>query len=574
MLNFAEPFDLQGNIDLVDAEGRVSGWCWSRDEPATRRIVCLAIDGIDIAETIAGESRPDLAAAGVGDGAHGFVLALGPGDIPDQPESVLTLRDVATGRIVGGEVVIVWPRIERPADPVPPALAATPEPEPPPPPPAPPPPAPHPRLTGNVEQASRDGWVSGWAWYPDDPARRVSLDILVDGLLVGSARAAIFRPDLQAAGIGDGRYGFNFALPWSVLATRGEMTLTVRDGDTAALFGDPMTLRIGRLVDVEERINGLERQVRLLQGRLAEQEAAADPRCEEMATRALFRTVAGFFHDLATAPDAAPPSGTLLGNAVSAVLDEHPPLALAIPEHPTATLLLLGAAPRAALYASLVALREAGADRLADIVLLAESDAGADVALLPAIVRNLRYARVRPGADAAALRTGLAADGRGEAVVVLSPHVRLAPDTLAILLATIAAPGGPSVASAAVYRSDGDLEHAGFVMDPDEGLTDVAWAPGRAVRPADPSGLWPADAVADLCFAARRAALLEAGGFPLGYDDPALAVVGLCFALRGRGEDIAIEPRARATLTGPAPRTPPRSAADTHRLRDRWAGVA
>ncbi len=558
MLTLGEDLVLNGNIDSVSPDGVIAGWCWSPDEPEARRIVCLAIDGTDIAETIAGENRPDLAAAGLGDGAHGFVFRLARHDIPDRPGSILTLRDVATGRMVGGELSVSW-------QPAPPPDQAEPE---------------APLLVGNLDEASQDGWVTGWAWYPAEPERRVSLDILVDGLLVGSTRAATFRADLQGAGIGDGSYGFSFALPWSVLANKGEMTLSARDSATHTSFGDPVTIRIGRLVDVEERIHGLERQVRLLAARLAEQETARDPAREARAARELFRTVAAFFHDMAASPDpaqpgaaaATPTGGAMLRHAVAAVLDSHAPLAFDIPERPVATLLLLGRAPRAAIYAALVALAEAGADRVADIVLLDEGRHGADLALLPAVARNLRYLRVRPGGEGPAARNEVAAAARGEVIVILSPYVRPAPHALAALLATVGERHGPALAGGAVLREDGRLEHAGFTMDRVRGLIDPGWAedPARA----DLARMRPVDAVADLFFAVRRVALLEAGGFPPGYADSLGAVAGLCLALRARGQAVAWQPRARATLVEGGPFPALLSDEDVRRLRDRWAALS
>ena len=529
---------LHGNIDRVDPDGHVVGWCWSPDEPRHRRLIRLAIDGADVAGAVAAESRPDLAEAQVGDGAHGFVLRLDARDIPPQASSVLTLHDVATGRPVGSEMRVTWPRAA-----VAPLATAS-----------------NPGLTGNLDGGSEEGWVSGWAWYPNEPSRRASLDVLVDDTPVGTTRASMFRADLQRAGIGDGRYAFAFALPWSVLARKGEMTLSVRDAATGAPFGQPVVVQIGRLVEVEERIDGLERQVRLLQARLVEQEQAADTADQDRAARELFRSVAAFFHDLGEAPNTTSPAGVSLRHAVGAVLDAHAPLAFAVPVTARATLLLRAAA-RDRLYACLAGLQEAGVDRFADIVLLDDGRYGADVALLPAIVRNLRYVRLGPGADAAAARTAVARDGRGEALVVLSPELHPASDAVAALLDALADAPNVALAAALVARVDGTLEHAGFRIDERGELVD----PGRGAA-SDFAIHRPVDAVADLLFAVRRAALLDVGGFPPGYDAMASAVAGLCFALRTHGQ-VVIEPSARATLLegGTGQR---RSERDARRLRD------
>jgi glycosyltransferase involved in cell wall biosynthesis len=55
------------------------------------------------------------------------------------------------------------------------------------------------------------GYIEGWAWRPLRPHDPVIVQLLVDGVLQAEAAACVPRPDLQAAGIGDGHYAF--ALP-------------------------------------------------------------------------------------------------------------------------------------------------------------------------------------------------------------------------------------------------------------------------------------------------------------------------------------------------------------------------
>ncbi len=62
-------------------------------------------------------------------------------------------------------------------------------------------------------EAVIDGHVVGWAWDPAQPSARLRLRVLVDGLVVTEAFAGLERPDLVAAGIGDGLHAFHVALP-------------------------------------------------------------------------------------------------------------------------------------------------------------------------------------------------------------------------------------------------------------------------------------------------------------------------------------------------------------------------
>ena len=123
-------------------------------------------------------------------------------------------------------------------------------------------------LHGHLDRVSRDGWVSGWCWYPDFPDEHVELTVLVDDEPVGTMRAANFRPDLQHAGIGDGTHGFSFALPYAALADKGTLRVAVQDSRTGRNLSDPITVRLGRMAAAEDRIQDLERQVRLLRGHI------------------------------------------------------------------------------------------------------------------------------------------------------------------------------------------------------------------------------------------------------------------------------------------------------------------
>lgn len=63
------------------------------------------------------------------------------------------------------------------------------------------------------------------------------LAVLVNGAIVGQIVAEDYRPDLRAAGIGDGRHAFNFALPKDLgfgadhrIEVRREIDWSVVDG--------------------------------------------------------------------------------------------------------------------------------------------------------------------------------------------------------------------------------------------------------------------------------------------------------------------------------------------------------
>ena len=93
-------------------------------------------------------------------------------------------------------------------------------------------------LRGGVDQVV-DGVVRGWAQNVRSPDVPVCLDILVDGVVVVQAFAETYRADLVRAGIGDGRHGFEVALP-ATLTGVGPGAISIkrsadREGVTSAL---------------------------------------------------------------------------------------------------------------------------------------------------------------------------------------------------------------------------------------------------------------------------------------------------------------------------------------------------
>jgi len=75
------------------------------------------------------------------------------------------------------------------------------------------------KVEGRLESVV-DGRAIGWAWDPEHPDEAVEVEVLVDGRGVASGVADIERQVLAAAGMGEGRYGFDVALPEELGAER------------------------------------------------------------------------------------------------------------------------------------------------------------------------------------------------------------------------------------------------------------------------------------------------------------------------------------------------------------------
>lgn len=123
---------------------------------------------------------------------------------------------------------------------------------------------------GNVDHLGPSP-LMGWAWSSARPAARLTVEVSIDGRPAGRAVADRHRPDLEAAGIGDGRHGFELDVA-GALALASEQRLEVR----CAGSGEPIWSGSSRpLVDRAAELNGLRRhslwavtQVGLAGGRL------------------------------------------------------------------------------------------------------------------------------------------------------------------------------------------------------------------------------------------------------------------------------------------------------------------
>ena len=86
-------------------------------------------------------------------------------------------------------------------------------------------------MRGFIDIAEGDR-IEGWVQDMANPDQPVLIDVVAQGRVIGRAAANIHRPDLAAAGIGDGRHAFRIALP-DAFAAAG---VTVRRHEDGALL--------------------------------------------------------------------------------------------------------------------------------------------------------------------------------------------------------------------------------------------------------------------------------------------------------------------------------------------------
>lgn len=83
-------------------------------------------------------------------------------------------------------------------------------------------------LKGYLDSCAAD-LLAGWAWDSDDPARRLIIEILVDGKPLTRVLSHQYREDLKKAGIGDGTYSFRH-IPSSLIDPERQLISAVVAG--------------------------------------------------------------------------------------------------------------------------------------------------------------------------------------------------------------------------------------------------------------------------------------------------------------------------------------------------------
>lgn len=90
-------------------------------------------------------------------------------------------------------------------------------------------------LKGHVDGVGKDFRLSGWAWSPETPEQPVRVRVFDGAMLLAEGPAYVYRPDVAAAGQGDGQSGFSLELPeWLYDGKRRQLVVECTDLRTAA----------------------------------------------------------------------------------------------------------------------------------------------------------------------------------------------------------------------------------------------------------------------------------------------------------------------------------------------------
>ena len=187
--------DIIGFVDGA-SRGRLHGWAFDRRHPGRRLTVAIDLPNRQTCTVLADRYRADLQHHGYGDGHYGFSFPAFPGLGPQ----------IAAHVISQGDAIPLRRTAEAAADTEPAAArifhAAT------------------GRL--HIDDVACRNNVSGWARQDTRPENRVTIAIKLNGKVVETRRATLFRPELVTASC-DGFHGFLIPLPISATCARCEI---------------------------------------------------------------------------------------------------------------------------------------------------------------------------------------------------------------------------------------------------------------------------------------------------------------------------------------------------------------
>jgi O-antigen biosynthesis protein len=386
---------------------------------------------------------------------------------------------------------------------------------------------------GQLDLISEEGWVIGWVWYPHEPERRAEVEILADDVVIGSTLGCLYRDDVAAAGLGDGRYGFSFALPYQVLASQRPCTIRVRDKETKRELPKPVVFSQPALRDAAARLDVINQDVQLLTAAMTRFRAreAADNR----ATAALFRTVADFFAQLAdvTLEGASPRSLRTLRSAVTETTRDYKPLDFAPAATPALSVCYLAGAEMPAMYRSLAALQPSFAAAEAELLIL-DCDDSSDAPLLPLLAGNARYMRRTGSVSPVARYNELTGAARGNILLFLSSSTEILGPWLTEL-APIFEDHQLGVLALRIVGPDGVVEHAGAMFD--EGV----WRVRDGHSTDDLTASTTVDTASPYAFAVRRDIWRELGGFEESCATAEIALAEFCRRAAASGKRVSYE---------------------------------
>ncbi len=249
----------------------------------------------------------------------------------------------------------------------------------------------------------RDGVLHGWCWSPRRPTARLTLEFLVDNVVVATAVASRFREDVRNRNFGDGYHGFNVPLTKQLSGATPPRMVAAREVETGRVFWQNLLGDFAIPAGLHKRVAEAEAGIRAA----AWAEALVAPGPGQLALAAAGIGAAGRRLQAKANPRVETNSTALAGPPVTLPYFPSPAVSLILDAGDDAeqTLALVAAAARTI------------GDLAAELIIL---DRGGDPrnVCLAGHITNARYVYAAATGTAAA-RNLAAADARGDRLVFL-----------------------------------------------------------------------------------------------------------------------------------------------------------
>ena len=564
-------------IDEANSNG-ITGWVWNPQAPEERISLEVLDDGIPLARVLANQYRADLEREGIGDGCHAFAIPLSE-TLLSAVQPVLRLRSANTGaELFTSPITIERPmpkarqRLQKPAAPylsksttdnlfdgavdagaeaelfaskLAPALPdSTDEAEP-----SIPwigefrfPPYMEPALQSHIDFADLTG-IKGWVWDPQEPQKRIALDLLDGETRLARVLATEYREDLEAGGKGDGCYGFWISFSETLLPYARHVLHLRPVGCEIEIPPFPIVLT--------REHSGFDPVIQLMLSNVVAEAAGAEQEEDlapiiNTAVRILDTALARYFfierEDAAKPIDLLNPEdlSSAVGTMLESIQSNYPTLAVHDNTKPIVSIIVPVFNNFGFTYNSIKSIVEHGARINFEIIIV--DDCSRDETLLASFVfgagirlirnpENLGFIRsCNRGADAA----------RGEYIVFLNNDTQVKARWLDELYDTMQQDPKIGVVGAKLLFPDGSLQECGGII---WRLGD-GWNWGREQAADDPRFCYMRDAdyVSGAALMIKLPLFRELKGFdeyylPMYYED-----TDLCFRVRDRGYRVVVQP--------------------------------
>lgn len=400
---------------------------------------------------------------------------------------------------------------------------------------------------GNLDKLDFDE-ISGWVWDPDQPNAVQDIEILDRDVVLLRIPANTYRPDLEKAGMGDGRHGFSIRNLHAVLPYSRHHIRIRRASDGRDLPRSPHWLIRPRPGLDSHAVSFMQDAVSTA---LERAQSANDIAPMLNFLLGQLNSVLNYYHDLSTGNDVNLShvrkdylaQSSITGRTAELTrmhLETYPVLHFSPAPSPVVTIVIPVHNHFAHTYNCLKSISEHLPRRALEIVIV--DDCSSDETLFAPLAFSGAVKILRNEANLGFVRScnAGAAQARGHYLFFLNNDTLVRDGWLDELVQTFEQVPNIGIAGSKLLFEDGTLQEAGGIV---WRLGD-GWNWGRGHDPADPRFMYLRDAdwVSGAALMIERELFHEVGGFDELYAPGYYEDTDLAFQVRSRGKRVVVQP--------------------------------